>query len=40
VPKHARTSVSLASHEVLAEKTLHRVGFCVGFLALGGLPCN
>jgi hypothetical protein len=27
-------------HEVLAEKILHRVGFCVGFLAEKGLPCN
>jgi hypothetical protein len=31
---------AFASNEVLAEKILHRVGFCVGFLAEGGLLCN
>ena len=41
-PSEARSLVlsAFASNEVLAEKILDRVGFFLGFLAEGGLPCN
>jgi len=35
-----KRQVSSFHHEVLAEKILYRVGFCVGFLTEKGLRCN